>query len=121
MLLNAANKHFLGKGQLYLALLYQAILLTAYFGMLRISEVTKGTHPILARDVQIGVNKKFLFILRTSKTHGLEAPPRLVKISKTKSNNKHRLTIKKGHSNSGLNMSIPGPKALFKSKEWLFI
>ena len=46
------------------------------------SEVTCDSHPILAKDVHIGENKKkFLLILRTSKTHGLGTAPQMVKIS----------------------------------------
>ena len=59
-----------------------------YFGLLRVSEVAKGAHPVLAKDVQIGINKKkFLLILRTSKTHRLNMKPQLVKITSKRINN----------------------------------
>ena len=46
---------------------------------------TDSGHAVRAKDVQIGTNKKkFLFILRSSKTHGEESKPQLVKISKQK-------------------------------------
>ena len=68
--------------QPYLSLLYQTLFCTAYYGMLRIGEVTSGSHPILARDVQVGDNKKkILMILRSSKTHGEGSKPQSVKIS----------------------------------------
>ena len=71
----------LGK-QPYLKTLYQTIFSTAYYGLLRVGELTSGNHPILARDVHIGSNKKkILFILRTSKTHGLGSSPQMVKIT----------------------------------------
>ena len=69
-------------GQLYLSVLYQALFLSAYYGLLRIGETTSGTHPILAPDVQVATNKKkILFILRSSKTHARNKPHQLVKIS----------------------------------------
>ena len=55
-------------------------------GMFRIGEVTEGTHAIRAKDVHIGKNKeKLMFILHTSKTHGLDSKPQIVKISSSKS------------------------------------
>ena len=45
-------------------------------------EITKGSHPILARDVHISKNKKkLLFILRSSKMHSKNAKPQIVKIA----------------------------------------
>ena len=42
----------------------------SYYGLFRIGELTKGTHPILAKDVHIATNKKkLLLILHTSKAH----------------------------------------------------
>ena len=81
--------------QPYLASLYSAIFITAYYGMLHIREVTKGSHPILARDVQIGINKKkILFILRSSKTHWIDSKPQLIKISSklTRQHNQSSMT-----------------------------
>ena len=70
--------------QWYLKVLYQALFSTAYFGLFRVSELTQGLHPILARDVHIAENKcKLLFVLRTSKTHGLGVKPQIVKITST--------------------------------------
>ena len=69
--------------QPYLAKLYRAMFATSYYGLLCIREVADGDHPILARDVFIGVNKdKLKFILRTSKTHWLDVEPQIVKISR---------------------------------------
>ena len=86
--------------QPYLQVMYQTIFCIAYYGMLRIGEITTGNHPILAKNVY--VNKQHLklcFVLYTSKTHGLESKPqkirltalkttdRFLKCTKTKSNN----------------------------------
>ena len=56
--------------------------IAAYYGMLRISEIASGPHCIKATDVHIGENKlKILFVLRSSKTHGKDSKPQLVKIT----------------------------------------
>ena len=79
MILKKVDKLF--PGQPYLKILYQALFSTAYFGLFRVGELTKGDHPVLACDIHIGFNKrKLLFILRTSKTHGKGSKPQLVKI-----------------------------------------
>ena len=68
--------------QPFLKILFQALFSTAYFGLLRVGEITTGNHPILARDVHIADNKnKILFVLRSSKTHGRDAQPQTVKIT----------------------------------------
>ena len=55
---------------------------TAYYGMLRVGEISSGDHPILARDVHIAKNKqKLLLILQSSKTHWRNDKPQMVKIS----------------------------------------
>ena len=83
-LLKIADAYFNELGQNYLLRLYKAIFVAAYYGMLRISEITSGAHPVLARDVHIGENKrKFLFILRTSKTHWSDGEPQLIKLTNT--------------------------------------
>ena len=59
-----------------------------YFGLLRISEVTAGTHAVKANDIHISANKKkFLLILRTSKMHWTNVKPQLIKITATKHKN----------------------------------
>ena len=78
--------------QPYLAAMYKALFSTMYFGLLRISEVAlcKSQHAVLARDVHIGWNKKkFLLILRTSKTHWKNMKPQMIKISALGINNNH--------------------------------
>ena len=70
--------------QLYLCSLYLALFSTAYFGLFRVGELTSGSHPVLVGNVHIARNKrKFLFILETSKTHGLESKPQSVKVTST--------------------------------------
>lgn len=76
-LLDIADKFY--DQQPYLATLYKAMFSAAYNGLLRVGEMTKSQHAILAQDVLIGRNKrKIQFILRTSKTHGLGDPPQII-------------------------------------------
>ena len=68
--------------QPYLSLLYCAMFLTAYYGLFRVGELTKGTHPVRAMDVHIGKNKdKVMFVLRSSKTHCEADKPQIIKIA----------------------------------------
>ena len=79
--------------QPYLRWMYQALFSTAYFGLFRVGELTKGDHPIRASDVHIGLNKKkLLILLRTSKTHWKSAKPQIVKI------NSYDINVKKSQS-----------------------
>ena len=82
--------------QCYVATLYKAIFSMMYYGLLCISEVA-SEHAVLARDVHVGANKrKFLLILRTSKTHWKNMKPQMIKISATQS----------GKFNKGLNHKL---------------
>ena len=70
-----------GSQQPYLVCLYRAMIVTAYFGLFRIGEITESNHTIKAKDVHIGRNKnKLMFILHTSKTHWTNVNPQIVKI-----------------------------------------
>ena len=58
------------KQQPYLKILYQAMIILDYYGLMRIGELTTGPHVVKAKDVHIATNKnKILLILYTSKTH----------------------------------------------------
>ena len=80
-LLSIIKNKYSARNQLYLATLYTALFSMYYYGLIRIGELAVGTHPILAKDVQIAVNKKKIkFTLWTSKTHWLDEMPQIVKI-----------------------------------------
>ena len=53
LMLAEVERSFLDQGQEYLAVLYGAMFASAYYGLLRIGEVTSGSHPILVDDVFI--------------------------------------------------------------------
>ena len=86
-LVKGVKDHFEGASsnqQPYLSTLYQTLLTVTYYGLFRVGEVTSGTHPVLAKDVFIGFNKrKLLFVLHSSKTHDCGNEPQLIKISST--------------------------------------
>ena len=70
--------------QPYLSLLFTTMLCTAYYGLFRVGEIawTKSNHAAKVTDVQVASNKnKFMFVLRSSKTHMKESIPQIVKIS----------------------------------------
>ena len=68
--------------QIYLQTMYKCIFCFAYFGLLRIGEITTGEHPVKAKNIHIGENKdKILIILFTSKTHNVGNLPQEVIIS----------------------------------------
>ena len=76
--------------QPYLVIMYQAIFCLAYYGMLRVGELSMGTHTIKACNIHVGSNKdKILLILYSSKTHGKESRPQKVKISALPANEKN--------------------------------
>ena len=85
MILNRIELEF--QSQTYLAKLYRAMCAAAYFGLLRMGEITKSDHNIKATDVHLATNKnKILFILRSSKTLNKSALPQSVKISSNQLN-----------------------------------
>ena len=74
------------KNQPYLLILYRAMFALAYYGLMRVGELTLSEHTILAKDTYIGKNKdKIVLVLYTSKTHGLESSPQEIKISRINS------------------------------------
>ena len=84
VILHKVQSYFSKLNQQYLSIMYTTLISTMYYGLFRISEMMMGAHPVLAKDVHIGANKrKFLFVLHTSKTHCKSAGPQLVKVSAT--------------------------------------
>ena len=84
ILINTVDKIFVSNPQPYLQVLYKALFVTAYYSLLRIGEVAKSKHVIRAENTHIGKNKnKILFLLRSSKTHGLSDKLQIIKIDGT--------------------------------------
>ena len=68
--------------QPYLESLYKAMFTLAFYGLLRVGEISRHAHLLKACNLYIGRNKnKILAILYISKTHGLELRPQKILIS----------------------------------------
>ena len=81
LLLKALEKKY-SATEPYLMIMYRALILSTYYGMFRIGEVTASPHVVKACNVEIGVNKpKLMFVLTSSKTHTKGDKPQIVKIS----------------------------------------
>ena len=103
--------HYYSNCQPYLALLYTTLISTMYHGLLRVGEAASGTHPVLAHDVHIGENKKkFLLILRTSKTHWKNVKPQEIKISAAPTTKKNPAVC-----DDEVTCKLPCPYELLKS------
>ena len=105
LILDQIHRHYYNRSQIYLATVYQALFITAYYGLFRVGELTHGPHAILARNVHIALNKcKMLFILEMSKTHTKGNKPQLVKITRVSSIGEQP---KKATNQAGLIYSCP--------------
>ena len=75
--------------QPYLEIMYKTLFIVLYYSLMRVGELTMGRHTLKAVDVHAGNNKnKLLLVLHSSKTHGRESRPQLIKILKTKPDNR---------------------------------
>ena len=82
LLLFELSRKFGEKGQVYLECMYTAMFCLAYYGMMRVGELTLGSHTMKACNIHVGNNKdKIQIVLYTSKTHGQESRPQKIKIS----------------------------------------
>ena len=76
-------------GQWYLLIMYRALFALVYYGLFRVGELAKGTHPVKAADVQLARNKnKLRLLLWTSKNLVPGHSPQQVKITEEVQNNK---------------------------------
>ena len=80
--------------QPFLCALYKALFLLAYYGLMRIGELTKGPHVLKAKDIHLASNKKKLMvILYSSKTHDHASLPQKIKISAISSSNRRHFCL----------------------------
>ena len=76
--------------QNYLNIMYRSLFLDAYYGLLRIGELTDSQHVIKLGNVHIAQNdNRVLFVLYTSKTHGLRNRPQKIRLD-TRKNRKRK-------------------------------
>lgn len=85
ILIGKIDKYFTKyKSQPHLAALYTARILTAYYGLFRIDELTQSEHIIKYSDVSATIDRsKCIFLLRSSKTHSKNTKPQMVKFIAT--------------------------------------
>lgn len=82
-IIDHTDKLLQGAGQEYLCTLLKAMFSTAYFGLLRVGEMTKSNHQIKARNVHWAKNKeKITIILESSKTHSNLDKPQKINLPK---------------------------------------
>ena len=93
-----------------------ALMSMVYFRLFRIAELMSGANTVLARDIHIGFNKrKFLFILRTSKTHWKNARPQTVKITSCKAIRKHEASAGHHHTDRIKSTNVTCPYQLLRN------
>ena len=82
LIISKTKQYFDAINQDYLATLYCTMFSTAYYGLFRVGEITAGEHPVMVKDVMVDpIKQKILFILRSSKMHGRDAQPQMIKIT----------------------------------------
>ena len=82
LILFEVERHFRKHNQWYLETMYKTAFLLAYYGMMRVGELTMSPHTAKAKDVSVGSNKdKIMITLFSSKTHGRESKPQHIKIT----------------------------------------
>ena len=94
MLLEVERKY--SDNQPYLEILYKVAFLLAYYGLLRVSELTltSSKHAIKAQDIHTATNKsKILIQLHSSKTHGKESRAQNIKIVPNPDFNKNQTKL----------------------------
>ena len=80
LLLLGLEKKF--DNQPYLEIMYKTLFLLAYYGLMRVGELTLSQHVLKAKDVHEARNKnKLLLILHSSKTHGPGDRPQHIRIT----------------------------------------
>ena len=68
--------------QPYLETMYICLFTLAYYGMLRVGELTESPHVLKAGNIHVAHNKdKIMIVLYSSKTHGEENKPQKIRIS----------------------------------------
>ena len=82
LLLFEIERFYNSSPQPYLESMYKALFCLAYYGMMRVGELTLSPHTAKACNINVAHNKeKILVVLYTSKTHGQESKPQRINIS----------------------------------------
>ena len=82
MILFEVQRYFSSRNQFYLETLYKTMFAIAYYGLMRVGEITRSPHVLRARNVHLAINKdKLLLVLYSSKTHDKSSRPQKIKIT----------------------------------------
>ena len=87
LILFEVHRYFMTEqtNQLYLVVLYQALFVIGYYGLLRVGEMMLSQHMVKAKNVHIAPYKeKIKLVLYTSKTHDRSTQPQEIKIISNK-------------------------------------
>ena len=75
------ERYFTSRNLNYEKCMFKTAFAMAYYGMMRIGELTLSEHAVKAKDVHISKNKKkLLAVLYSSKTHGRNSKPQQIEI-----------------------------------------
>ena len=98
MILFEVLRYFTKKHQWYLEIMYKTLFALAYYGLMRISELTDSPHVLRARNVHMAANKdKVLLLLYSSKTHDKSSRPQKIKITSSNVDRRNNMKLLKRH------------------------
>ena len=84
LILFQVGRYFSNRDQPYLMILYQALFLLGYYGLMRVGELTTvdySDHTVKATNIHMSCNKeKLMVVLYSSKTHDHSNRPQTIKI-----------------------------------------
>ena len=82
MILFEVQRIFTTKKQWYLELMNKTLFMVAYYGLMRIGELTLSQHILKAKNVHMAKNKdKLMLVLYSSKTHNKGSKPQKIKLT----------------------------------------
>ena len=81
LILFELQRYFTNRNQPYLEIMYKALFMLGYYGLMRVGELTASEHVVKAKNVHLATNKdKLLLILYSSKTHSTANRPQKIRI-----------------------------------------
>ena len=82
LILYEVQRKYAKINQPYLEILFITCFLLAYYGLMRVGELTEGSHTLKAKDVHktsAHDKQKIMIVLHSSKTHTIADPPQTIK------------------------------------------
>ena len=82
LMLYEFERMFQNSRQFYLDVMYKAIFLLGYYGLMRVGELTLSKHVMKGANVHVALNRrKILIVLYSSKTHTSAMRPQKIRIT----------------------------------------